>query len=303
MNVKLKIKEFFSSQREVSKAVKIKRTASAIAGVLILGGFIALYMTFGKQLLEIVRDADTFKAWLAGFGGYDRVVFVAIRALQTVVKIIPAEPLEIGAGYAYGTWGGLLYCMLGTEIGSLVILLLTRVFGTKVVELFVPMDKINELGFLKNERRLGGTMFMLYLIPSTPKDLFTYFAGLTKLNIPIFLLTTGIARIPSIITSTWCGSSLGEKNYVKSAIIFAATAVVGIVGMIIYKKISDKKQSGSGADESDTDGGSAAADGAPVEQINAEAAVQDIPELDAEIIPRKQAQKLRVIKNQRRAFN
>ena len=302
MNVKQKAKDYIAAQRNVSKAVKYKRIATLIVGILLIGGFITLYLTFGKQLLEIVKDATTFKAWLAGFGGYDRVVFVAIRALQTVVKIIPAEPLEIGAGYAYGTWGGLLYCMLGTEIGSLVILLLTRSFGTKVVELFVPMEKINELGFLKDEKRLGGTMFLLYLIPSTPKDLFTYFAGLTKLNIPIFLITTGFARIPSIITSTWCGSSLGEKNYLKSALIFGATALVGIIGMIIYKKISDKKKASSDSDNNDTNSGT----GTPIVQENI---VQnntengEIPEVEGEVIPRKQTPNLRVIKKQRRAFN
>ena len=242
MKIKEKITEYVNGMKNAPKSVKIQRTAAVITFLLLLCGFAVLYFTFGRQLLETVKDAEKFKLWLSRFGGYDKAVFVAVRALQTVVKIIPAEPLEIGSGYAWGIWGGLGLCMLGTEIGSLAILLITRFFGTKVIELFVPLDKLNSLSFLKDGKRLGGTMFLLYLIPSTPKDLFTYFAGVTKLNIPWFLFYTGIARIPSIITSTWCGNSLGEDNYIKSAVIFGVTALAGLIGMVIYRKTSRKAE-------------------------------------------------------------
>lgn len=233
---------------EVTKDVKIKRIATLIVCALMLAGFIALYLTKGKELLEIVKDADNFKLWLSGFGGMDKVVFVAIRAFQTVIKIIPAEPLEIGSGYAYGTWGGLGLCLLGSVLGSIAIIFIARVFGTKVVSLFVSMDKINSLDLFKDKNKIGGTLFILYLIPSTPKDVFTYVAGLTKMNVPMFLILSSIARIPSIITSTWCGSSLGDKNYVKSIIIFVATAVVGGIGLLIYNKLSNKNKQAKAAE-------------------------------------------------------
>lgn len=228
--------------KNAPRPVKIQRTAAAVTFLLLLAGFAVLYFTFGKQLLDLVKDADSFKQWLSRFGGFDKAVFVAVRAVQTVIKIIPAEPLEIGSGYAWGTWGGLGLCLLGTEIGSLIILLITRFLGVKAVRLFVPEEKLNSLSFLNDREKLVPTLFLLYLIPSTPKDLFTYFAGITKLNIPFFLFYTGIARIPSIITSTWCGRSLGEDSYLKSAIIFSVTAVCGIVGSVIFKKISDKRK-------------------------------------------------------------
>lgn len=238
--IKAKFKAYVNGLKNAPKQVKMQRTAALITFALLLCGFAVLYFTFGRQLLETVKDVEKFKALLSRFGGFDKAVFVAVRAFQTVIKIIPAEPLEIFSGYAWGTWGGLGLCMLGTEIGSLVILLLTRLFGTKVVRLFVPLEKLNSLSFLNDGKRLGGTMFLLYLIPSTPKDLFTYFAGISKLNIPWFLFYTGIARIPSIITSTWCGNSLGEDNYLKSAVIFGTTALVGLVGTVIYRKTKQK---------------------------------------------------------------
>lgn len=75
----------------------------AIAVILI--AFLSVYFTFGKQLTAFVSDTQNFNAWLAQYKSLSAVIFILIRAFQTVIKIIPAEPLEIASGYAFGTWG------------------------------------------------------------------------------------------------------------------------------------------------------------------------------------------------------
>ena len=170
------------------------------------------------------------------------MIFVLIRAAQTVVKFIPAEPLEIGSGYAYGTWGGLLYCMLGSLLGSFAILLLTKLFGKKIVDIFVPTSKLESMALFKDDQKLYSMVFILYLIPGTPKDVFTYFVGLTPIKTVPFMIIASIARIPSIITSTWCGATLSDKNYLFAAAIFIATALLGVLGGLIYNKISNNNK-------------------------------------------------------------
>ena len=225
------------------KTTKSKRIA-VIAGLLVFGAVVlSLYLTIGKQVYVMFSDNTKFLEWLEQFGKWDEVVFVGIRALQTVVKFIPAEPLEIGSGYAYGIWGGLFYCMLGTEIGSFIILLITKLFGMRAINLFVPQERIDKIKFLQKEKKLKKTLFFIYMIPGTPKDLITYFIGKTKIKISHFLIITGIARIPSIITSTWCGAALGEKNIKLAAIVFISTLVVSLVGTFFYKKFFEKDDS------------------------------------------------------------
>ncbi len=194
------------------------------------------YIKFGTQVLDFISDTERFKGWLDSYGNLGKVIFIGIRAFQTVIKIIPAEPLEIGSGYAFGTWSGLFYCMLGTEIGSLFIITITKFFGTKAVNLFVSEEKINSLSFLQNKEKLSASLFIIYLILGTPKDVITYLIGITDYNIWKFLIITGIARIPSIITSTVCGAALGEKNYMMSAFVFISTIVVGLIGIKIYSR-------------------------------------------------------------------
>ena len=201
------------------------------------------YVKFGGGLWDIVKDPVYFKEWLSQFGGHDRIMFVTIRALQTVVKFIPAEPLEIGSGYAYGTFVGLFYCLLGSVIGSVIILILTKLFGKKIVEIFVPTSRIDNLRIFKNTKKLNLLIFILYIIPGTPKDVFTYLVGLTPINTVEFMFIASFARIPSIVSSTWCGATLSEKNYLFAAVIFVVTFLLGLLGGYIYNKIlQDRKK-------------------------------------------------------------
>ena len=228
-----------------NKQERMHQIGVIITSSIFILGFIVCYLKFGSELLSFVSDADRFKAWLDSYGNLGKIVFISVRALQTVVKIIPAEPLEIGSGYAFGVWGGLFCCMIGTEIGSFVIVTITKLFGMKAVNLFVSEEKINSLGFLQNKEKLTTSLFIIYLIPGTPKDVITYLIGVTDYNIWKFLILTGFARIPSIITSTICGSLLGEKNYWLSVGVFIGTAILGIIGVKLYavfeKKITAKK--------------------------------------------------------------
>lgn len=223
------------------KNVKSKRIAVITLSCVMLTTVLVCYFTLGQKLVLFVEDRAAFNAWLDSFGVWGKVVFVTLRAVQTVVKIIPGEPLEIAAGYLYGIWGGLFYCLFGQFIGSLIIIALTKKFGMKLVELFVPRKKIESLSFLQNKKNLNITLFIIYLIPSTPKDIITYLISLTDENIVLFMVITTIARIPSVITSTWCGSALESENFFLAAAVFIGTAIVGLSGAAIYSRISAKK--------------------------------------------------------------
>ena len=136
---------------------------------------------------------------------------------------------------------GMFLCLLGTEIGSLVIILLTKLFGRRLVNLFIPIEKIDSLKFLKDKKTVYKTLFVIYLIPGTPKDVLTYAAGITDLDMKKFMLITSIARIPSIISSTWCGNQITGRNFDLAIIIFAVTALLSIICSFFYKKIIGEK--------------------------------------------------------------
>lgn len=234
------MKEKVMSALKTEKKSKLILPIVSAAVLLIL--FLILHFTYGRKLLEIVSDYSTFKSWLSAFAVPENLVFVAVRAFQTVIKIIPAEPLEIASGYIWGVFGGFFYCLLGTEIGSLVILMITRKFGVKLINCFIDTSKIEEWSFIKNSKKKYLLLFLIYLIPGTPKDIITYFIGLTETKTAPFLIITGAARIPAIISSTWCGSTLIDKNYIAFIAIFAGITVLSLAGTAVGTKYFNKKR-------------------------------------------------------------
>ncbi len=225
------IKSFFSITKITPRQVII------LSGALIFILLCAfMYIFFGKELVKLVSEPVLFRQWLDSFGAFDEIVFIIIRALQTVIKFIPAEPLEIGSGYAWGAVPGALYCVMGNMIGTLIILALVKKFGKKAINFFIPVKNFDSLEIFKNSDKLYVLLFFLYLIPGSPKDGFTYFAGLLPIKTVPFLIVTFIARFPSVLSSTLCGSTLADERYLLSAVIFALTVITAILGGIVYGK-------------------------------------------------------------------
>lgn len=212
----------------------------AIVLFILLSAAIAWFV--GRPLIEHIQDPEAFRLWIDGHGWAGRLIFVGISVLQIVVAIIPGEPIELFAGYAYGFWLGTLLCEAGILIGGALVFGFVRRFGRKAVEVFFPREKIDSLRFLQNEQRLELWVFILFFIPGTPKDIMTYFVPLTHMKLGHFLLLSGVARLPSVITSTVGGNALGSGNHWFAVAVFAITALISAVGVWAYRQICRKKE-------------------------------------------------------------
>lgn len=195
----------------------------------------------GKPMVEFVREPERFRAWVDSSGFMSRVIFVGMVVFQLVIALIPGEPLEMGAGYAFGAVEGTILCIIGCVIGSALVFLFVRRFGVKLVEVFFPREKIRSLRFLQDSRRLDLLTFIVFFIPGTPKDLLSYFIGLTDMKLGTWLFITAVARIPSIVTSTVTGDALGLKDYQFALIAFGVTLALSLVGILVYRRLSARR--------------------------------------------------------------
>lgn len=197
----------------------------------------AICWFIGKPMIKFVSEPETFRQWIDDRGIWGQLAFLGMMILQVFVAVIPGEPLEICAGYAFGMWEGTLLCLIGTVVGSALVFLFVRKFGVKAVELFFSREKIQSLKFLQKSAKRDFLVFMIYLIPGTPKDLLCYVVGLTDMKLSTMLLITTIARIPSVITSTIGGNALGVQDYLFAILAFAGTLIISGIGILIYKRI------------------------------------------------------------------
>lgn len=214
--------------------------ASVVAVYVLL--VLVIAWRIGGPLIKFVEEPERFRAWLDTKGLWGRVSFVGMVVLQVVADIIPGEPFEIGAGYAFGAVEGTLLCIAGAAIGSVLVFAFVRRFGVRLVEVFFTRDKIRSLLFLRDAPKRRALMWLLFIVPGTPKDLLCYFAGLTDIKWSEWLLMSIVARIPSIITSTLGGDALGLEKYWPAVIIFGATLAVSLGGLLVYRLICRRNE-------------------------------------------------------------
>jgi uncharacterized membrane protein YdjX (TVP38/TMEM64 family) len=216
--------------------VKLIVIASVVLLLMIAGTVIL--MPYIRKLGDPVVQEE-FKKWLNSLGILGYLVIITIQIVQIVIAFIPGEPVEVLAGVMYGGLGGLLICLIGCVIASTGVFLLSKKLGTAFTEKMFDKEHLDKFTFLKDSRKLEMVVFVLFLIPGTPKDMLTYIVGTTPMRLFQFLLISTVARIPSIISSTLIGSSIRNCQWGLMILIFALTAAVGVLGIIYKDKFAE----------------------------------------------------------------
>lgn len=235
-NRREKAKKMLSDKQfEETKHYSKKYAATVLSIISIV--LVILTIVGGILLYEYIDDLEAYAKEHMVIGS---VIFSFVCAFQVVIAFIPGEVVEVAAGVLFGPWWGTLFCLVAETAGSVIVILLVRKFGRRLVESLYPREKIDALPILKDRKKRNTFIFLLFAIPGTPKDFLTYIIGLTKVSIPMYILLTFFARIPSIITSTFAGASISDGRLVQAAVIMAVTAVISGVGYLIYQAIQKK---------------------------------------------------------------
>lgn len=224
------LKEAGKNKKDILLAIVVLLLAAAIAAATIWlwPWFANLSTPEGQQQLQELVSR-------LGLGGW--LLMLGLQLLQIVVAVIPGEPIEILMGMLYGAWGGFLTCELGVLTGSLLVFFAVRLLGAPLVRRIFGEEKLQKYTFLQNTERLELLTFILFFIPGTPKDILTYVAGLTRISPLRFLGISAFARIPSILSSTYAGSTLAKGDWLAGLIIFAAVGAISLTGILIHKKL------------------------------------------------------------------
>ncbi len=185
-------------------------------------------------------------------GGLDRVIndvrsagpvgfliLLGLQFLQIVVAFIPGEATQMAAGLIYGPWVGALIIFVGCVLSSAFIFVVVKRLGAPFVQKMVPTQYLEKFRKFEESGKLNITVFILFLIPGLPKDVFTYLVPLTDMPMRTFLILSNVGRIPGIVVSTYAASGLAEGRVLESVIIFVVLAAIAIVGILLRDKIMD----------------------------------------------------------------
>ncbi|MEG2770511.1 MAG: VTT domain-containing protein, partial [Oscillospiraceae bacterium] len=161
------------------------------------------------------------------------LAFLGLQLLQIIVAVIPGEPIELMAGALYGTVWGLIVCLFGVFVGSVIIYYVVKLLGAKSVDPQV----LHKYRFLKDKRHIETILFLLFFIPGTPKDMLCYLGPFLPVKPMAFFLISTFARIPSIMTSTYGGANLANGRLLNAVVMFLITGAVALVGILTQDKL------------------------------------------------------------------
>lgn len=216
----------------------IFKFAGLIAFVAIMALLVYLLWPYFHELFEpggLDRVIEDVRA--AGPVGF--VILLGLQFLQIVVAFIPGEVTQMAAGLLYGPWVGAAVIAAGCVLSSAFIFVVVKRLGAPFVQKMVPAKYLDKFRAFEETGKLNIIVFVLFLIPGLPKDVFTYLVPLTDMPMRTFLVLSNVGRIPGIVVSTYAASGLAEGKFVESAIIFAVLAAVAIVGILLRDRIME----------------------------------------------------------------
>lgn len=223
--------------------VKIFKITLGILVVAILIGLITYLLPVMKNL-STVEGQVAFKEKVENSGIIGMLLLFGLQLAQIFLIIVPGEPIEILAGMCYGGLWGTIFIMISACIISTIIFLLVRKYGRKFVYHFCDEEKIAKIEnnkLFQNPKKIELIMFILFLVPGTPKDLLVYVAGLLPINPIRFIVISTIARIPSVITSTLAGTNLASGDWKMSILLYLAILVIVAIVIFIINKFDKSK--------------------------------------------------------------
>ncbi len=218
-----------------------QRRIRAATGLVVFLLFLYLAALLYGKISPQIRDPEALSETIRALGFRGKLLYAALCALQVLLAVIPAGPLELAGGYAFGAAGGTVFCLLGCTVGSMLVFLLVRWLGLPFVRLFVSEKKFSSISFLLSSRRWKQLMILCFIIPGAPKDVIAFAAGLTDINPLLWLAVVSLGRLPSILLTVLVGSSAGKRQYVPAVLIFTVMLLLVLIGFLWFRKLSAKE--------------------------------------------------------------
>jgi uncharacterized membrane protein YdjX (TVP38/TMEM64 family) len=204
-----------------SKASRWKVVASA---VIVVVAFVGLYFAT-RRYAPFFFNATELRQWIAGFGIWAPVVFIALQAVQVIAAPIPGQVAAVVAGYLFGAFWGIVYSLTGVMIGSAVAFTISKRYGRPAVERLIDDEFLESFDGLVEQAGLPG-LFVFVIIPGLPDDVVCFLAGLTPLKLVPFLLVLLLGRFPAYALATYAGGQFATGRIIEATLLLIAFVAI-----------------------------------------------------------------------------
>lgn len=213
-------------QPSLSFQKKSKRFYFSVLSLIAIGLYIfipAVSQSIHHSLSILSKgEVQALRTYLLSFGPWAPLISGLLMLLQAIIAPLPAFVITIANGMLFGCWWGGLLSWISAMAAALMCFYIATNLGRPIVERLVSRK-----GLLLAEQFFEkyGVHAIIFarLIPIVPFDPISYGAGLTRMPIRNFVLSTGLGMLPGTIAYSWLGENL-EHTY---------TWILGATGLLI----------------------------------------------------------------------
>lgn len=203
-------------------------------GLIALFALLALFLLSGenlellKSILSKKYTGTQLQEKLGELGIRGYITVAILSMLQIIFPFLPAEPVQVLAGLAFGFPIGLLCCMIGVFFGNLFIFTVYKIYGDGVRHYFVKNVRL-DFDKLSESARITLIIFILYFLPAIPYGMICFLAASVGMKLPRYLTVTLIGALPSVCIGVGLGHVAIAKSLVFSLIVFAVLLVLLLI--------------------------------------------------------------------------
>jgi len=200
---------------------------------------LVLILVAGIGAAWFYRDhisVEALELWLGQLGWIAPLVFIACYAIATVF-FMPGTLFTLAGGVLFGPVFGTLYNLIGATLGATLAFLTARYLASD----WATKHAGKRLQKLVEENEGWRFVAFVRLVPLFPFNLLNYALGLTRLKLPVYVITSFIFMAPGGAAYTYLGYAGreavagGEDVIRKILLAIAVIATIAFASRILLR--------------------------------------------------------------------
>jgi len=194
----------------------------AAAAVVLLARALGLHEVARPEHLARLRE------WVEGFGSLAPAVFVAGYVIAELL-FVPALPLTLLAGLAFGPLWGTVWAWTGATLGAVAAFAVARYLARGTVERWIASSpRLARLDAAVAEH--GWRILMVTrLVPVFPFNLQNFAYGLTRIGFAHYVLVTALCILPGTAAYALAAGALSAGGTDSTPLVTYLGAAVGLI--------------------------------------------------------------------------
>ena len=210
-------------KQNISKKTWIKILA-IIAGILLIIGYTIWDIVAGGPIVSFFSNHDEVVRVVEQMGFFAPLCYIALQIAQIILAPVPGQIVNGIGGFLFGWWG-IVWTIIGSAIGYLIVVLIAKKFGRPLLEKIFKKEAIDKFDFAIGDNA-SIILFLIFLLPGLPDDMVGYMAGLTDVPVKKLLAIIVLGKLPVWIITNYLGMGVGEADLIPVAVVSAITVII-----------------------------------------------------------------------------